>query len=163
MTPLSQQALSIAISQIGKQETPIGSNWGDTVKEYLASVNCNHPAAWCMAFAYWCFKTGGSILSKAGMPVTLPPQTARCLDAWQKADAAHRITGQDPQPGDIFIMDLGNGLGHAGIVKELKGSGPGCMILTIDGNTNDTGSREGFEVELKKRYNQHPIIGYLRY
>ena len=47
-----------------------------------------------------------------------------------------------PQEGDIFIMDYGKGLGHTGFVERIEGS----KIHTIEGNTNDTGSREGYEV-----------------
>jgi len=35
---LSQKALAVAVSQIGVEETPRGSNWGVPVKDYLISV-----------------------------------------------------------------------------------------------------------------------------
>ena len=60
--------------------------------------------------------------------------------------------------GDIFIQDHGGGLGHCGIVESL-GIG---VVHTIDGNTNDTGSREGYEV-IRKIRPLHSIKGYLRY
>ena len=49
---LSQKALAVAVSQIGVEETPRGSNWGVPVKDYLISVGINFPASWCMAFIY---------------------------------------------------------------------------------------------------------------
>ena len=39
-------------------------------------------------------------------------------------------------------MDFGKGLGHTGFVEKVEGN----VIHTIEGNTNDTGSREGYEV-----------------
>ena len=39
-------------------------------------------------------------------------------------------------------MDFGKGLGHTGFVERIDGT----SIHTIEGNTNDTGSREGYEV-----------------
>jgi hypothetical protein len=39
-------------------------------------------------------------------------------------------------------MDFGKGLGHTGFVERIDG----LSIHTIEGNTNDTGSREGYEV-----------------
>lgn len=39
-------------------------------------------------------------------------------------------------------MDLGGGKGHAGFVTAVKGN----RIETIEGNSNDEGSREGHEV-----------------
>ena len=40
------------------------------------------------------------------------------------------------------IMDFGGGKGHAGFVSAVTGN----RIQTIEGNSNDEGSREGYEV-----------------
>ena len=62
--------------------------------------------------------------------------------------------------GDIMIMDHGKGLGHTGIVEKVDKN----FIYTIEGNTNDTGSREGIEVDRKRRPIVNKMIkGYLRY
>jgi hypothetical protein len=154
MSQLSDVALTVAISQIGQTEKPLGSNWGEPVKTYLASVGINFPASWCMAFQHWNFE-------QAAMQFQIPNplvKTGGVLHAWESADPSHRVE-DDPQPGDIFIMDLGKGLGHTGIVESVNGH----TLTTIEGNTNDTGSREGVEVCRKTRFNQRPIIGYLRY
>ena len=50
-------------------------------------------------------------------------------------------------PGDIFIMQFAGGFGHTGFVKEIKKG----LIITIEGNTNADGSREGFEVASRTR------------
>jgi hypothetical protein len=47
-----------------------------------------------------------------------------------------------PLPGDIFIMDFGKGKGHTGFVESVNGD----IIHTIEGNSNDDGNREGYEV-----------------
>ena len=154
MTELAQRALTVAITQIGQKEDPIGSNWGHPVKDYLASVGINFPASWCLAFVHWCYDTAAK-----QMGINNPlPKTGGVLHAWELADLSHKVTGT-PQPGDIFIMDLGHGLGHTGFV-ELE-NGP--IINNIEGNTNDTGSREGFEVCRRHRTITPIIIGYLRY
>jgi hypothetical protein len=149
---LGQQALEIAISQIGAEEEPRGSNWGEPVKSYLASVGIGFPASWCMAFMYWCFNAAAKEF-KIKTPLF---KTGGVLKAWQKAPAAVKVT--DPQPGDIFIQDHGHGLGHTGIVEKVDGE----YVHTIEGNTNDTGSREGYEVCRRIR-KKTSIIGYLRY
>ena len=59
---------------------------------------------------------------------------------WNKIPASMKV--KDPQPGDIFIMDFGAGKGHTGFVSAVKGN----RIETVEGNSNDEGSREGFEV-----------------
>lgn len=156
MSALSDEALRIAITQIGQTEKPLGSNWGEPVKTYLASVGINFPAAWCIAFGYWCFQEAADNLGIQN-PV---PKTGSVLHCWEIADTKYKILGR-PQKGDIFIMDLGNGLGHAGLVEEVEADN--IILHTIDGNTNNNGSREGVEVERKIRHNQKPIIGYLRF
>ena len=153
MSILSDNAVKVAITQVGKQEKPLGSNWGIPVQDYLKSVGIIHPASWCMAFVYWCFKqatgTGTNPLIKTG----------GVLDAWNKADKKNKFT-KDPKSGDIMIMDHGKGLGHTGIVEKVDKN----FLYTIEGNTNDTGSREGIEVDRKRRPIVNKMIkGYLRY
>lgn len=149
---LQQKALEIAITQLGEEEKPRGSNWGEPVKSYLAAVGIAFPASWCMAFMYWVFLEAAKQL---GIKTPLL-KTGGVLNAWQKAPAAVKVT--DPQPGDIFIQDHGHGLGHTGIVERVEGD----IVHTIEGNTNNNGSREGFAVERKTR-KKTSIIGYLRY
>jgi uncharacterized protein (TIGR02594 family) len=148
MPTLKEKALKIAISQLGQHENPLGSNWGTPVKEYLASVGINFPAAWCAAFVYWCFKQANT-----NVPLV---KTAGVLNHWNTADKKYRVT--DPQPGDIFIMDYGKGLGHTGFVEKVDAT----FIYTVEGNSNDSGSREGIEVTRKQRP-RTKIKGYLRY
>ena len=69
MPILRQLAFKSAITQIGKSENPLGSNWGVPVKDYLKSVGIDFPASWCMAFVYWCFEqnaNGKNPLIKTG-------------------------------------------------------------------------------------------------
>jgi hypothetical protein len=42
----------------------------------------------------------------------------------------------------LFIISLGKGLGHSGMVIETKGG----RMVTIEGNTNEGGSRNGIGV-----------------
>ena len=146
MSDISQAALQAAISQVGKQEIPKGSNWGPDVKGYLDSVDIHCPASWCMAFVYWCFnqqqpnplfKTGGVLM---------------------QYQQRHQNIVNTPQPGDIFIMDFGHGLGHTGIVESVGDQ----IVHTIEGNTNDDGSREGYEVCRRTRQISK-MKGFLRF
>lgn len=155
MSQLTDAALKIAFAQVGQTEKPLGSNWGEPVKSYLNSVGINFPAAWCYAFAHWCFDQAANEL-KILNPL---PKTGSVLHAWELAAPENKTT--IPQVGDIFIMDLGGGLGHCGFVHYIREDN--FTLDTIDGNTNNDGSREGIEVEGKTRHNQKPIIGYLRY
>ena len=169
MSKLSDATLAVAISQIGQKENPLGSNWGHPVQDYLASVGIHFPASWCMAFLFWCTDQAVKQLVAAGTAVWIPglqtynplAVTGGVLNQWKTIRPDYKVQpGEAPQAGDIFIMDLGSGLGHTGIVESVDADG---TLHTIEGNTNDTGSREGIEVDRKIRHNQHPIIGYIRF
>lgn len=149
---LSNKALEVAISQIGQQEKPLGSNWGQPVQSYLASVGIGFPASWCMAFVYWCFKRASEEMNVANTAV----KTGGVLKAWNEAPKERKSLV--PIIGSVFIMDYGRGLGHTGIVEKFDA----VNVYTIEGNTNDTGSREGIEVCRKVR-KRSAIKGYLNY
>lgn len=157
MSQLSDRALAIAKSQVGQKENPLGSNWGHPVQDYLASVGLYQPASWCMAFVYWCVDHAANQLGMAN-PLT---KTGGVLNSYHTFKGYKALVGHNvelPESGYIFIMDLGNGLGHTGFVEARQN---GIAMATIEGNTNDTGSREGIEVAEKTRQNKAPIIGYL--
>jgi hypothetical protein len=141
--------IETAISQLDKCEIPKGSNWGPDVSGYLKSVGIGFPAAWCMAFVYWCVKT-------SGLPNPLI-RTGGVLHQWNLIDKKLKFT--EPKAGDIFIQDHGQGLGHTGFVEKVEKD----CIHTIEGNTNNDGSRNGYAVERKIRKIKDPMIkGYIR-
>jgi hypothetical protein len=149
--------LNFAIAEIGKQEIPKGSNWGPDVQKYLKSVGINFPASWCMAFVYWCFEEWENI---TGIPNPLI-KTGGVLAEWNQIPAKFKMPApfvNPPLPGDVFIMDFGKGLGHTGFVESVDADG---TLHTIEGNTNDTGSREGFEVCRRTRH-QSLMKGFIR-
>lgn len=140
-----------AILQIGVEEDPRGSNWGKDLTKgvpmYLKSVGINFAASWCMAFVYWC--------CKQAQPNNPLVKTGGVLMQWNKVDKHYKFA--TPLPGDIFIQDHGHGLGHTGFVESVVGD----KIHTIEGNTNDTGSREGYEVCRRVR-DIKSCIGFIR-
>lgn len=149
---LSEKALEIAIQEIGKQEIPKGSNWGPHMQKYLASVGINFPASWCMAFVYWCHQQAAD-----QMGINNPMRkTGGVLAQWNSRKDQYKKN--TPNPGDVFIMDFGKGLGHTGIVESVDINN----IYTIEGNTNDDGSREGYEV-CRRRRPRSKILGYLSF
>lgn len=152
MSSLSQKALQVSITQIDQKENPIGSNWGEPVKSYLASVGITFPASWCMAFVYWCFKEAAKQLNVPNTAV----KTGGVLNAWNTADPSKKST--TPSVGSVFILDFGHGLGHTGFVEKFDAG----FIYTVEGNTNDTGSREGYEVCRRKRA-LSSVKGYINY
>lgn len=146
--------LNIARSQIGMKENPKGSNWGHPVQDYLARVGLKSANPWCMAFMYWCVDEYFVWLKKKN-PL---PKTAGVLDMWNRVDKKMRVA--IPEVGDIFIMDFGGGKGHTGMVETIT---PDGMLHTIEGNSNDDGSREGYEVVRHTRDPHSKLMkGYIR-
>lgn len=141
---LAIKSLEIALAQEGVSEEPKNSNSGPVVNQYLKAVGLGKGFPWCMAFVYWCvgkaadmlevknplLKTGGVMLQWNNTKLRKLPKTSKGI-----------------KPGDIFIMEFGHGTGHTGFVEKIVGN----VVYTIEGNTNDDGSREGYEVARRER------------
>lgn len=161
---LGAAALEVAISQLGVSEVPKNSNRGPEIKKYLNSVGLPEGYAWCMAFVYWCFKKASE---RAGIPVPFH-RTAGVADCWNKTALSHRLTADnmrkrtEPLPaGTLVIFKFKTGW-HVGMVESSsKTVRNEIELLTIEGNTNDEGSREGFEVCRRKRMLNESIVGFL--
>ena len=155
-------ALQVAQSQVGVQEQPKGSNSGPEVNAYLKSVNLGPGYAWCQAFVHWCYEQAAGI----GCPVV---KTGGVLLCWNNTSTAKKVmvveAKQRPEliePGMQFVMQFAHGTGHTGIVEKVDAAAR--LIHTIEGNTNDDGSREGYEVARRVRAIDHPnMLGYIRY
>jgi CHAP domain/Putative peptidoglycan binding domain len=148
---LPASAIAFARTQVGIMEQPLGSNRGPEVDEYLRAVGLNPAAgsfAWCVAFTFFCYQAAAQQLGLVNPHV----RTAGVLDHWAKAARAphaRRITAASAvsnpglvRPGALFIIDTGGGFGHSGMVIESRDG----RLTTIEGNTNDDGSRNGIGV-----------------
>lgn len=153
MGKLATEVIIQAGNQIGVREAT-GKNDGASVESYLNAVGLGKGYSWCMAFVYWCTKQAALKLNF----VNPLKATGGVLDEWNSGRGVHLTY---PEQGAIFIMDHGGGTGHTGIVTGVfpdRG-----QIHTIEGNTNDDGSREGIGVFRRTRNIADPkIIGYIR-
>lgn len=146
-TTLAAAALKFAETQVGVMEDPPASNRGREVEQYLASVGIGPGNAWCAAFVYFCTDQAAKT---AGLANPLP-KTGGVLDMWRRSLKAGLpcLTAAQAQAqpslvtsGMIFIMDFGEGKGHTGFVKALSDG----RLATVEGNSNDGGSRDGLGV-----------------
>jgi hypothetical protein len=148
---LAVKALWHAVAEIGVRERG-GPNRGPEVDEYLRAVGLE-PALgsypWCAAFAFWCYDRAAADLHVVN-PV---PKTGGVL---RMAEKATNYRQQRPAVGAILIQDHGGGRGHCGIVAAV---GP-STVVTIEGNTDAHGGREGICVAVRVRP-MHDIAGYL--
>lgn len=166
--PLLAEVLAVAASQVGVMEEPPGSNRGPQVDAYLRSAGLDPAAgsfAWCAAFVYWCFDQACQRLGRPNPAV----KTAGVLNHWRGAGRKgvpllrHDEAMADPsriRPGSLFVYSTGGGFGHIGLVEEVR---PGRLV-TIEGNTNDGGSREGIGVFRRdQRKIAHVNLGFIDY
>lgn len=151
-TELATRVLQIARREIGVLEQPLGTNRGPRVDEYIRAAGLNPAAgsfAWCVCFIFFCYKEAAAALGRPNPMI----RTAGVLDLWNKAgqQGAPRVTNlkakNNPslvRPGQIFVIDTppAGGGGHAGLVEQVIGG----KLVTIEGNTNDSGGREGIGV-----------------
>lgn len=120
---------SVAESQLGVTESPIGSNWGPQVKEYLASTGINFPAPWCAAFVQWCLNKIG----QKGYGAYVP--------SWDKKS----LRVETPKRNDLGLVWFSSMKRYAHIYI-VTGRPSLRSVESIEGNTNNGGSREGIGV-----------------
>lgn len=151
---LAATALEVARTQLGVMESPIGSQDGPQVRKYLATVDLGPGFAWCAAFVCWTYVQAHRNLGGAGLlPFSRTGGVMAMFNAAkgrniQKLDAQDGPISPDAlRPGDIFILQYPNGHAQAGIVEKISGD----TIITIEGNTDANGGREGIGVFSKRR------------
>ena len=151
---LAERSLQVALAHEGVSEKPKNSNSGPEVNMYLKSVGLKPGYPWCMAFVYWCVNTAAKEMNLQNPLI----KTGGVLRQWNET-TLRKLNTRDKavKPGDIFIMKFGHGTGHTGIVEKVAGQ----LVYTIEGNTNDDGSREGYEVARRQRL-MSTIVGFIQ-
>jgi len=152
---ITELAVLTAIGELGVTEDAARTNKGEA-KKYQDAVGLpkNVGYAWCMAFVYWCYKQACDKYKVSNLVV----KTAGVLECWRLTPYPKMTVEQVRQnpkaikPGDQFIMKIGTkGEGHTGLIEKVVVTGAVIALHTIEGNTNDEGSREGYEVCRRQR------------
>lgn len=158
---LLAEAVKVAMTQLGVMEEPPGSNRGPQVNAYLASVGLPPGLFWCAAFVYWSFDKAAQKIGKFNPLV----KTGHVMSHWNKT-TGKKITTQEAvnkpsliKPGHIFILNTGGSSGHTGIVEKVEGG----FIHTIEGNSNNSGSRNGIGVFRLQRKIAKINRGFIEY
>lgn len=136
----------------GVQEKPRGSN-----RQPFAAM-AGHPNG-----QFWCATYQVGVARKVGL--ALPPGADTASTVLN--EVAYKRAGRlstTPRVGSVFFVyfpHLRDGRGrpaprvaHTGVVWKVSGS----YVHTIEGNSNDDGSRDGYEVCLRKRL-AHRAVG----
>jgi hypothetical protein len=134
--------LEFARSTIGIREAT-GKNDGEKVEEILKAVGLQKSGApWCAAYVVW---VGDSALGRDRNPY---PRSAWSPDFVRNAQW-NRGTGRVPSPASTFGIYFSSlkRVGHTGLIEKVSGD----FAVTIEGNTNDGGSRDGDGVYRRRR------------
>jgi hypothetical protein len=140
MSPI-EILVRVAGATVGASEVPADSNAGPFVERCLriTGLGAGHP--WCAAFVAMCgLETFG--------PLWPLPKTASCaaLGTFAQEKGVLEVA---PAVGDVFLLHfpkLGR-FAHTGFVVGVDAG----QILTIEGNTNAGGGREGWLVARRTR------------
>ncbi|MEJ7780376.1 MAG: peptidoglycan-binding protein [Daejeonella sp.] len=128
-------------SEIGVKEH--GMNSGKRVEEYLRYVNLEKGNPWCAAFICWVFGKAGIDNPRSGWS----PDLFKSNVIWKRNSPA--TNKQTPLATDVFgiwFPEKGR-IAHAGFIDRWDKT----WLITVEGNTNRDGSREGDGVYRKRR------------
>lgn len=128
-------------SQVGVREIG-GANRGAYVEMYLESVDLDPGYAWCAAFVSWCYQNAEV---EAPQSAWVPSYALKNKRIYHRGKYELR----EPQKGDAFLIWYHklNRPAHIGFIDQWGDK----WIVTVEGNTNDNGSREGDGVYRKRR------------
>lgn len=127
--PGPAELLAVARSQLGVHEDPPYSN------RVLYSAWYGMVGPWCDMFVSWCAAQSGNAEAVGRFAYT-PSH-----EAWFRSHGCE-VPIREAQAGDIVFFNFIGRTSHVGIVEANHGDG----LITIEGNTNGSGSRDGGSV-----------------
>jgi len=139
---LAANLRAIYLSQVGVREQT-GRNDGREVELFLAHVGLKKGNSWCAAFVSSCLSNAGIANPKSGWaPAYFPMKRV----VWRRGN---RAGTSGIQSGDVFgiYFQSKRRIAHVGFIDRLDGK----RAVTVEGNTNEAGSREGDGVYVKRR------------
>lgn len=140
--------IDILKDKLGTRELT-GNNDGEVVKAILANCGINFPAPWCACFIH----DGLKRLGTEGGPEKDPGWTPNWFKdpnriTWVRDRDSYKITFQKGWIGAIYYRSKGR-IGHIFAIVEDTTDG---YVITIEGNTDSAGSREGNGVFIRIRH-----------
>lgn len=134
-----------AQSYVGVREAT-GRNDGEQVEKFLALTGFGPGYAWCAAYMSYIYHE-----CKVDSPVTAwSPSFGLAKDAVWKQGEGYQRAQLSAKPGDAFTIYYSSKgrIGHVGMYLYSTIN----RVYTIEGNTNQAGSREGDGVYHKARH-----------
>jgi hypothetical protein len=154
--------LKVAYAELEAGVREKSDNWSPRIKEYLNEADVKDPAPWCAGFVNWCAKQAANSMNVLS-PLEDVPVEAYVQSYYQYASGHNWVVQpKDVKPGMLFAIWFPSlkRYAHIGFVYEVD---PNLKwFTTIEGNSNDDGSREGIEVCSNKR-NIKPTVVFMHW
>jgi hypothetical protein len=176
VSELKKEIVTVAKKYNGLKEIPGNQGFYDKAFEQRSKqAGFQKGFAWCMiACEVFLIEAIENIEKKYGKDLTklknevkteITPSTIGTWNNFKESVSFLRLTA-NPLPGDIVIWvnTASRGTGHAGIVIGVLSNG---SFQTIEGNTNNDGSREGNQIAIKSRLVERDgkgldVLGFIR-
>lgn len=137
---IASRIVSIAATQIGVRE--VTKNQGPGIEKYWAATTYpdgfDNREPYCAAFVCWVIREAcAGLTTKFSLPKS---PVAYDIEKWGVANTKNGVAVKTNKSalkaGDIFTLSAAS---HVGIIKSVGKS----TVVTIEGNTDGSGSREG--------------------
>tara|TARA_R110000803_G_C11943307_1_gene316844 strand:- start:101 stop:907 length:807 start_codon:yes stop_codon:yes gene_type:complete len=162
---LKDVVLAYAKQFVEQHPTEIGSNTGPWVRAFMKGKEGDW-AAWCCGSICTAIDHAANSLEKS-MNIWFEWDWS-CEKLRKKAIKGENTTYMtekevkekysEIEPGDIFLVMSRGRAKHIGVVEKMKGD----IMCTIEGNTNDEGSRDGYEFVRRKRKTNKGIYSIIK-
>jgi hypothetical protein len=155
-TELRAKLIGVAESQLHVREAT-GNNDGKEVERYLRATGLGKGYAWCAAYVAWCHEEVG-----------IPNPLSAWSPAWFTSNVVYRrnqprIGEYKTRGGEVMGLYYEHlkRVAHVGIITSEQR----LHYLTIEGNTNGAGSREGDGVyrKIRRKESVYVIADYVGY
>lgn len=149
-------------SQIGVRES--GPNSGPAVEKYLHYVNLPKGNPWCAAFVCWVYGQAGVAnprtawspalfpasnliwSRKSGLSKTVQAYPLKPATEYSHSDNDREISPATADVFGIYFPEKGR-IAHVGFIDQWDGN----WLISVEGNTNESGNPEGDGVYRKRR------------
>jgi len=130
--PVRQKIVSLAQAEVGKGESPKGSNDGPDIRRYhTATEGAAVGQPWCSYWTSYIWAQAGQPVGSRGQGLGWVPD----VEKWGKDTGRWVPSGTGaPGAGDLILFDRnGDGLtDHIGVIESVRADGG---VNTIEGNT----------------------------
>lgn len=130
--------IEIASKYVGVSEQPVGSNRGPLIDRWNTNAHAPLGSFWCASFV-----SAVAMEWEAQSGKDWPLCISADCDVWLANARKNKCISSKGRPGDIVLLVSGNDAYHIGIVAGYSETG---SLISIEGNSNNDGSRNGYMV-----------------